>query len=76
MDRNQKEEFVLSLRQSLESSSLVVVAKPLGLTVSEVTALRDKMRDAGVSYKVAKNSLARLAVKGTAYESLTDLLMF
>lgn len=74
MDRNQKEEFVLSLRSALETSGLIVVTKPLGLTVSEVTDLRNKMRSAGVSYKVAKNSLARLAVKGTAYESLVDLL--
>lgn len=74
MDRNQKEEFVLSLRQALESSSLVVVTKPLGLTVSEATTLRTKMRDGGVCYKVAKNSLARLAVKGTPYESLVEYL--
>ena len=41
--------------------------------VAQSTALRIKVREAGASFKVAKNSLAKIAAKGTAYEGMTDL---
>src|SRR5690606_26798027 len=44
------------------------------LSVAQSTALRSKMRDAGASYKVAKNRLARLALKDTDYSGLDELL--
>lgn len=72
MNKAQKQEFVASLKQSFEESGLVLLTQQVGLTVAEVTALRHKMRQSGAKYKVAKNTLAKLAVKGTAYEGLTD----
>jgi large subunit ribosomal protein L10 len=51
-----------------------VVTRNLGLTVAQSTDLRLKMRDAGASYKVAKNRLAKIALSDTQYESLSDLL--
>jgi large subunit ribosomal protein L10 len=74
MDRSEKEQLVASLRQGLAESNLVIVAQQSGLTVAEVSDLRRQIRDAGAQYKVAKNTLARLAVTGTPYESLKDLL--
>ena len=44
------------------------------MTVTQSTDLRNKMRDAGASYKVAKNRLAMIALDGTDYGSLADLL--
>src|SRR3546814_20612950 len=44
------------------------------MTVAEVSDLRRKMRDAGASYKVTKNRLTRLALEGTKYEALKELL--
>jgi large subunit ribosomal protein L10 len=42
------------------------------MTVAQSTALRTKIREAGATYKVAKNRLAKLAVAGTDYEGIGD----
>jgi large subunit ribosomal protein L10 len=75
MDRAQKAELVAELKSSFSETSVVIVTRNLGLTVSQSTALRTKMREAGASYKVSKNTLARIAVEGTSYSSLQDLLV-
>lgn len=74
MDRNEKQNVVSSMREHLEASTLVVVTSQSGLTVTEVSDLRDRMRSSGSSYKVLKNTLARIAVKDTKCEGITDLL--
>ncbi len=73
MDRAQKPMVVAELNSTFGEVGVVVVTRNLGLTVAQSTALRLKMRDAGASYKVTKNSLAKIAAKGTAYEGLSDL---
>ena len=75
MDRTEKAELVAELNKVLSETSVVVVTLNKGMTVAQATALRDKMRDAGASYKVAKNRLARLALEGTSYTSISDLLV-
>lgn len=74
MDRGAKEALVSELHQSLSAASLLVITQQKGLTVAETTRLRREMRAAGASFKVAKNRLARLALKGTAFEQLGDSL--
>jgi len=74
VDRSEKEQLVSSLREGLNKSDLVVVTQQTGLTVAEVSNLRCKMREAGAQFKVAKNTLARLAVAGTPNEGITTLL--
>lgn len=74
MDRSQKAESVAQLNAVFNEVGVVVITRNLGLTVAQSTALRGKMRDAGASYKVAKNRLAKLAVKDTAYEGIIDFL--
>ena len=74
MDRSEKEQLVSSLREGLNESDLVVVAQQTGLTVAEVSDLRRQMREVGAQFKVAKNTLARLAVAGTPNEGITPLL--
>ena len=74
MDRSQKAESVASLNAVFNAVGVVVIARNLGLTVAQSTALRGKIRDAGASYKVAKNSLARLAIKDTDYAGIGDML--
>jgi large subunit ribosomal protein L10 len=73
VDRTQKETLIASLNQLFGSTTLVVVAKPVGLTVAESTDLRRRMRDAGASYKIAKNRLIKIALKGTQFEGLAQL---
>ena len=75
MDRGQKEKLIASLAEVFGSVNLVVVTKPTGLTVAESTDLRRRMREAGASFKVTKNRLTRLALKGTRFESLSDLFV-
>ncbi len=72
MDRGKKEALVAELRQTFDENELVVVTHQNGLTVAEASDLRRKMRDAGARFKVTKNRLAKLALKGTKFEHLTD----
>jgi large subunit ribosomal protein L10 len=74
MDRSQKADAVATLNATFNEVGVVVVTRNLGLTVAQATDLRSKMRDAGGSYKVAKNRLAKLAIKDTAYEGLGEYL--
>lgn len=74
MDRAQKPVVVEELNRVFNEVGVVVVTRNLGLTVAQSTQLRIKMREAGATYKVTKNSLAKIATKGTSYESLGDLL--
>lgn len=74
MDRQNKEQLISSMRQVLASSSLVVVTHQSGLTVSEVSELRRKVREAGASYKVLKNTLARLALFDTDHSELSEIM--
>jgi large subunit ribosomal protein L10 len=74
VDRSEKEQLVSSLRQSLAESKLVIVAQQTGLTVAQASDLRRQMREAGAQYKVAKNTLTRLAVAGTENETIMALL--
>lgn len=75
MDRAQKAELVAELNRTFTETGVVVVTRNLGLTVAQSTALRVKMREAGGSYRVSKNKLARIAAEGTAYSTLSALLV-
>lgn len=74
MDRDQKSAAVAELNRTFSESGVVVITRNLGMTVAQSTALRVKMHEAGASYKVAKNRLARIAAEGTDYSSISDLL--
>jgi large subunit ribosomal protein L10 len=71
VDRTEKENLVASLKNLFEGTNLVVIAHQSGLTVAESTDLRNRMREAGASFKVTKNRLARLALEGTKFAELT-----
>ena len=75
MDRTEKAELVNTLNRTFQDASLVVVTRQSGLTVAEVTDLRRKMREAGCSYKVAKNRLTRLALEGTAFKEIGSMFV-
>jgi large subunit ribosomal protein L10 len=74
MDRSQKAESVASLNAVFNEAGVVVVTRNLGLSVAQSTNLRNKMRDAGASYEVAKNRLAKLALKDTDYAGIEEHL--
>ncbi|MFM5922666.1 MAG: 50S ribosomal protein L10, partial [Novosphingobium sp.] len=74
MDRSQKAESVASLNAVFNQAGVVVITRNLGLTVAQSTDLRTKIRDAGATYKVAKNRLAKLAIVDTNYAGLGEFL--
>jgi large subunit ribosomal protein L10 len=74
MDRNTKESQVVELKEKLARTTSLVLADYRGLTVPAVTTLRDEFRKVQCEYKVYKNTLVKLAVKGTPMENLGKLL--
>ncbi|WP_299930542.1 50S ribosomal protein L10 [uncultured Pelagimonas sp.] len=74
MDRAQKEKLVEELGQIFDSSGVVVVARYEGLTVADMQSLRGIAREAEASVRVAKNRLAKIAVKDTQCESIEEYL--
>ena len=74
MDRSQKADLVAELKNVFNDTGVVVITRNLGLSVAQSTDLRLKMRDAGAQFKVAKNSLALIALEETRYKPIGDLL--
>jgi len=74
MDRAQKRETVAALKETLTDTNVVVVTRNLGLTVAQSTDLRNRMREAGAAYRVTKNRLAFIALEGTLYAPISDML--
>ena len=70
----QKKVIVDEIKQKLEKASSVVVVNARGLTVEQDTALRKSLREAGVDYKVYKNTMVRFAIKDTQFEGLEPYL--
>jgi large subunit ribosomal protein L10 len=72
MDRSQKAESVAYLTELFNGAGVVVITRNLGMTVAQTTVLRTKMREAGATYKVAKNRLAKLAIQDTDYAGIGE----
>ena len=73
MNREEKKQLLSDLNELFNSSELVVVSHYKGLTVAEVSELRNNIRKAGAGFRVTKNRIAKLALKGTKFEGLTEL---
>ena len=69
-----KQPIVDEISGVINGAQSVVVVDYRGLTVAEDTQLRKQLREAGVTYKVYKNTLVSRAVEGTDFESLRDVL--
>lgn len=74
MDRREKETEVGELKEILGKATTAVVAEYKGLTVAEISALRRELREVAGEYRVAKNTLISLAIEGSPYLSLKELL--
>ena len=71
MDRASKEKIVSSLNKAFDESNFLIVTQNEGLTVEEMSSLRNTLREeADTSFRVAKNSLAKIAVDNTSAKSL------
>ncbi|GHT88717.1 50S ribosomal protein L10 [Alphaproteobacteria bacterium] len=75
MKRQEKEAFVSHVKEELQNSSIVVaVNRSFGITVEDITKLRRNMHDADAKFKVLKNTLARIAIKDSHLNGLTEYL--
>ena len=73
MLRAEKVKVVDDLHGVFGGTGVVVLTHYKGLTVPEMTALRRQMRDAGAQFRVTKNRLAKIALRGTPYEPMAEL---
>lgn len=73
-NRQVKEQKVAEIKEKLEKAQAIVLAKYQGLTVEEDTKLRKSLREAGVEYRVYKNTLVTLAAKELGIEGITEYL--
>ena len=69
-----KQVVVNEIKDKLSRAASVVVVDSRGLTVEQDTQLRKSLREAGVDYKVYKNTMVTLAVKDTPFEGLAQYL--
>ncbi|MDT0575810.1 50S ribosomal protein L10 [Croceicoccus sp. F390] len=74
MDRSQKTDAVAQLNGVFNEVGVVVVTRNLGMTVAQSTDLRQKMREAGASFQVAKNRLVKRAIVDTDYSGIDAYL--
>lgn len=72
MNRDQKTDVVSELNETFSKAKFAVVADYRGLKVTELEKLRKNLRENDAQIRVAKNTLLRLAVQGTACEGLGD----
>lgn len=71
----EKREAVAQISEKIKQAQSVVVVSTTGVTVAEITALRNKFREAGVEYKVLKNTLVRRALDDLGITTLDHLLV-
>ena len=76
MDRAAKSELVASLHEVFKDTGVIVVAHYAGLSVAQMTEYRRRIKKVGGKVKVAKNRLAKLALKDTDASGIADLFQF
>ncbi|MDE6921667.1 MAG: 50S ribosomal protein L10 [Lachnospiraceae bacterium] len=69
-----KQPIVEEIASTVKDAATVVIVSYSGITVAQDTQLRRQLREAGVTYKVYKNTLMTRAFKGTEFEGLTESL--
>lgn len=69
-----KKSYVEGVKELLDASQGGVVFNYKGITVEEDTKLRKELREAGVHYEVIKNTMLKIAIRGTSIEGLSDVL--
>ena len=72
MNRREKEQIVSDLCKKVEGFQAIVLTHYRGLNVEQINTLRQRLREEKISYHVVKNTLMKLASKGTDLEKVTD----
>ena len=72
MQRNEKQELIGALREKMSKAAIAIAVGYKNLDAAATVKLRKTFRESKVDYKVVKNTLARLAAKGTSLEKFTE----
>ncbi len=70
----QKQQIVANLKSDIEGSVAGVIVDYKGISVADDTVLRKELREAGIDYRVVKNTLLSRAIEGSALESINSVL--
>jgi large subunit ribosomal protein L10 len=73
MNREQKSNYVSSLKESLNNNEAMMIYHYHGLNVNQLDDLRNQMREAGALLKVTKNRITKIALKDTQHEEAISL---
>ena len=75
LNLQQKQAMVAEVSAQLVLAQTIVLAEYRGIAVTDITTLRANARKSGVYFRVLKNTLARRAVQGTAFEALAEKMV-
>jgi large subunit ribosomal protein L10 len=75
VERSNKKIWIEEANSNFSAAGILIVTQYKGLTVTEMESLRARIRSVGASFKVTKNRLTKLALKGTAYEPLSNMFV-
>jgi len=74
MVRPEKKETVKTIKEKFEKAKEVILTDYRGLSVKDISDLRAKLREAGIEYKIYKNTLARIAIAEESFKDVTEYL--
>ena len=69
-----KSEKIDAIKANIEKAQVAIITEYSGLSVEEITKLRREVQKGGGDYMVTKNTLAKIAIKGTSYEAMAEKL--
>jgi len=72
LNQSEKQETVVLLKKKLSDNTFVTLLDYKGLNVAEISSLRHELRDADAEFRVLKNTLAKIAIQGTAAQTLEE----
>jgi len=73
MNKEQKKNYISTMKTQFENSDAVLVTHYQGLTMSQLDELRSKMREHGIKFQITKNRITKLALEKTKCKDLTNL---
>lgn len=75
LKKHEKQQVIDELADSLSKSTIIITTDYRGLTAKDMVQLRKILRESGIDYKVAKNTLTRFAAEKTGHNQLKDMLL-
>ena len=73
MNKEKKKVYIEEMKNFFNKTNSVLVTHYQGLSVKQIDELRSEMRKHGISFRITKNKITKLALEGTKYKKLEDL---